>query len=154
MIRKTTFSVTEPLLTVAICMAALALRWEVATDAFWLDEIWSYYLTQVMGSSWDAFTVIRIDNNHLLNTLYIYWVGDQANWIVYRLPAITSGVVLVALMGPAAKQIGAQPWLAMLLAVPAQLRGLPIVFTALVLIVAAAVAFAPLRGKPDAESDT
>ena len=36
-------------------------------------------------------------------------------------------------------------WLAMLLAVPAQLRELPMVFTILVLIVAAAVALAPLR---------
>jgi len=43
-------------------------------------------------------------------------------------------------------------WLAMLLAVPSQLRELPIVFTILILVVAAAVAFAPLRGKPASDS--
>lgn len=95
---------------------ALALRGQVAMDAFWLDEIWSYYLSQLIEQPWDAFSKIRHDNNHILNTLLIYWMGEQANWSVYRLPALLSGVATVLLMGPAARLLGAKPWLAMLLA--------------------------------------
>jgi len=104
------------LVVTAFCAIALALRAWVANDAFWLDEIWSYRLTQLMSNWWDAFTVIRIDNNHLLNTLTMHWLGEQANWSVYRLPAVIYGVLTVALMSPAARLIGARPWIAMLLA--------------------------------------
>jgi hypothetical protein len=104
------------LLTAGMCVVALALRVQIANDAFWLDEIWSYYLTGLMESSSDAFTKIRIDNNHLLNTLTMYWFGEQANWTLYRLPAVLSGVATVALMGLAARQLRLAPWLAMLLA--------------------------------------
>jgi len=95
---------------------ALALRGQIVTDAFWLDEIWSYYLSQLMEQPWDAFSKLRHDNNHLLNTLLIYWMGEQANWSIYRLPALLSGVATVVMMGPAARLLGAKPWLAMLLA--------------------------------------
>lgn len=104
------------LVVMAFCAVALALRALIANDAFWLDEIWSYRLTQLMNSSWDAFTVVRIDNNHLLNTLAMYWLGEQADWSVYRLPALIFGVITVALMSPAAKLVGARPWIAMTLA--------------------------------------
>jgi len=110
------FPVNPYLLTGAMCAIALALRWIIARDAFWLDEIWSYFLPGLMTSSWDAFSTIRIDNNHLLNTLSIYWLGEQTNWTIYRLPALAFGVLLVALMGPSAKLIGAKPWVAMTLA--------------------------------------
>lgn len=103
------------LVTAAFCSIALALRAYVINDAFWLDEIWSYYLTQLMDSPWDAFSELRIDNNHLLNTLTMYWLGDQEYWAVYRLPSLLSGVALVALMGYAARALRIAPWLAMLL---------------------------------------
>ena len=69
-----------------------------------------------MKRPWDAFSKLRIDNNHPLNTLLIYWLGEQANWIVYRLPALLSGVATVFLMGAAARLLDTKPWLAMLLA--------------------------------------
>jgi hypothetical protein len=103
------------LISAGFCAIALALRGHIANDTFWLDEIWSYYLTLLMESSTDAFTTIRIDNNHLLNTLTIYWSGEHSNWAVYRLPALISGVATVALMGIAARVTGVMPWLAMLL---------------------------------------
>jgi 4-amino-4-deoxy-L-arabinose transferase-like glycosyltransferase len=103
------------LFTAAFCSLALALRTYVIDDAFWLDEIWSYYLTQLMDSPWDAFSELRIDNNHLLNTLTMYWLGDQEYWVFYRLPSLLSGVAMVALMGYAARKLKVAPWLAMLL---------------------------------------
>jgi len=103
------------LIGIGLCVIALALRAKIATDAFWLDEIWSYYLSKLMQSPWDAFSELRIDNNHLLNTLLMYWTGEQANWSIYRLPALLSGVATVALMGPSSRLVAAKPWLAMLL---------------------------------------
>ena len=114
--RSFTLSSNPWLISIAFCALALALRGQIASDAFWLDEIWSYYLSQLMEQPWDAFSKLRIDNNHLLNTLLIYWMGEQANWVVYRLPALLSGVATVFLMGPAARLLDAKPWLAMLLA--------------------------------------
>jgi len=103
------------LVAAVLCAIALALRGHIANDAFWLDEIWSYYLTGLMDSPADAFTKLRIDNNHLLNTLTMYWSGEHANWTFYRLPALLSGVATVALMGMAARLLGLMPWLTMLL---------------------------------------
>lgn len=106
---------THYLVTAGMCAIALALRIHIANDAFWLDEIWSYYLTGLMESPTDAFSKLRIDNNHLLNTLTMYWSGEQANWTIYRIPAVLCGVVTVALMGMAARLLGLIPWLTMLL---------------------------------------
>jgi hypothetical protein len=103
------------LISITFCALALALRGQIANDAFWLDEIWSYYLSRLMESPWDALSELRHDNNHPLNTLLIYWMGEQANWSIYRLPALLSGVATVALMGPAARLLDVKPWLAMLL---------------------------------------
>jgi hypothetical protein len=113
--RNGAWSISPWLITLTFCAVALALRGQIANDAFWLDEIWSYYLSQLMESSWDAFSELRIDNNHLLNTLLLYWSGEQANWSLYRMPAILSGVATVAMMGTAARQLDTRPWLAMLL---------------------------------------
>lgn len=114
--RSTSLVQSPWLVSMALCALALALRIRIAGDAFWLDEIWSYYLSQLMQSPWDAFSEIRIDNNHLLNTLSLYLLGEQPNWIVYRLPALFSGVATVALIGVAARELDIRPWLAMLLA--------------------------------------
>ena len=116
MVENRSDAYTHYLITAGMCAIALALRLRIANDAFWLDEIWSYYLTSLMGSSTDAFTTLRIDNNHLLNTLTMYWSGEQANWTIYRLPAVLCGVATVALMGMAARLLGIIPWLTMLLA--------------------------------------
>ncbi len=115
MSRSIALSSSPWLISIAFCALALALRGQIANDAFWLDEIWSYYLSRLMESPWDALSELRHDNNHPLNTLLMYWMGEQANWSVYRLPALLSGVATVALMAPAARLLDAKPWLAMLL---------------------------------------
>src|SRR5436309_2671576 len=78
-------------LTVLVLLAA-AVRVAAAGDDFWLDEIWSLRLAQGMRSPLDVFLTLRLDNNHHLNTLFLYLLGDQNDWRVYRLASLAAGV--------------------------------------------------------------
>jgi len=64
---------------------------------FWLDEIWSYDLARRARSAADIFFSpdLKHDNNHHLNTLWLYVLGDQNHWMVYRVPALVAGLLAV-----------------------------------------------------------
>jgi hypothetical protein len=64
---------------------------------FWLDEIWSYDLARRARSVADIFFSpdLKLDNNHQLNTLWLYVLGDQPHWVLYRVPALVAGVLAV-----------------------------------------------------------
>lgn len=85
--------------SVVIVALAAALRIVALQDGFWLDEIWSYLYARDVNSLYEVFTRHRIDNNHLLNTLVLWQLGDQLDWRVYRLPVAFCGVATVALAG-------------------------------------------------------
>lgn len=83
-----------------------ALRYYSALDNLWMDEIWSWNFAQTMHSPLDVFRVTHIDfqsentiNNHILNTLYLYYFGGGQWWPRYRLFSIIAGVASVALLG-------------------------------------------------------
>jgi hypothetical protein len=78
-------------------IVAFGLRAVAASDNFWLDEVFTYYLAMDMRSCWDAITKVRIDH-HILNTMYMYLVGDQSNWAWYRLLSVVTGTVSVLLL--------------------------------------------------------
>jgi hypothetical protein len=65
---------------------------------FWLDEIWSYNLARRARSVADIFLSpdLKSDNNHQLNTVWLYVLGDQRDWVLYRIPALVAGVLAVA----------------------------------------------------------
>jgi len=87
------------LLAVAILtLVALLLRLNAAADNFWLDEIFTYFLVmnQVHAVS-DIFTGIKIEHQFLV-TLSMYLLGDQLNWVWYRLPSVIAGAGSIALM--------------------------------------------------------
>ena len=100
---------------IAVILTALLLRLLIARDAFWIDEVWSYNFARSAAGPLDILTVLKHDNNHPLNTLLLYLLGEQPVWSIYRLPALVSGAALIALAGPAARSLGLRPWLAMLL---------------------------------------
>jgi len=52
------------------------LRFKGIFSAFWLDEIWSLKLVRELGSPLEVVTKLHIDNNHIINSLYMYMVGD------------------------------------------------------------------------------
>jgi hypothetical protein len=85
--------------TAIVVVAALALvvRTLAGMNELWLDEIWSYDLAHGLTSAIGVFTAIHHDNNHYLNTLYLYVIGATPVWLVYRIPSIVAGVASVLL---------------------------------------------------------
>lgn len=81
----------------ALAAFALLLRARAMFTDFWLDEIWSYDLARRARSAADIFFSpgLKLDNNHQLNTLWLYVLGDEPHWVLYRLPALVAGVLAV-----------------------------------------------------------
>jgi hypothetical protein len=81
----------------ALAALALALRARAMFTDFWLDEIWSYDLARRARSVADLFLSpdLKHDNNHQLNTLLLYVLGDQHHWVLYRIPALVAGLLTV-----------------------------------------------------------
>ncbi len=90
-------------LAVAVCVVVgAAVRAIPCWNDFWLDEIWTWYDARRLDSALGVFTQIHHSNNHHLNTLVVYWLGDQRDWALYRLPALVAGsgtIVLAAMLG-------------------------------------------------------
>jgi hypothetical protein len=63
----------------------------------WLDEIWSIQVARQARSVADFFVTYRTENNHLLNSLWLYLVSGATDAIVFRLPSFAAGVVTVPL---------------------------------------------------------
>lgn len=63
----------------------------------WLDEIWSIELVRELHSALGVFTQTHHDNNHYLNSLFIYFFGQRGNWPGYRIPAECFGIGTVVL---------------------------------------------------------
>lgn len=95
------------LVFIGLTFFAGTLRFFAALDEFWLDEIYTYNLALGLSSTFDAFT-LPIDH-HILNTLFMYWMGDQSNWLLYRLPAVFCGTLSVTLLGFIAFRAGLLP---------------------------------------------
>lgn len=82
----------------AVVIVAAVLRVLAARGDLWLDEIWTLRLLQGVRSPWDVFA-IHHDNNHLLNSLYLYLLGERDRELWYRAVAVASGIGTVALLG-------------------------------------------------------
>jgi hypothetical protein len=80
-----------------IVVVGTALRIPGLFTDFWLDEIWTLAIVKTLGSPVEIFTEIRHSNNHYLNTLVFYSLGDQAHWVPFRIHSLVSGVGAVAL---------------------------------------------------------
>src|SRR5262245_13235367 len=67
-------------LPVALCFAYL-LSWALIVAAavgdLWLDEIWSIRIAQAVSIPTEIVTRFHHDNNHVLNTLFLWLVGVQ-----------------------------------------------------------------------------
>ena len=78
---------------VTLIVLGVGARIAMGFESFWLDEAWSHALATGAGSAAEIFG-IRHDNNHLLNSLYLYavdpWIGG-GHWIGFRLPALLAG---------------------------------------------------------------
>jgi hypothetical protein len=89
-----------------IVVAGTVARIVAARNEFWLDEIFSLKVFAANAKSpFDIFT-LHWDNNHYLVTLWMYVVGDRANWFIYRLPSIVAGVGTILLAAVIARRWG------------------------------------------------
>ena len=70
----------------------------------WLDEVWSLNLAQRAHSVTDVFLRLRHDNNHPINTLFMYWLGPQENLRWYRLLSAVSGIGTLFVVGHVAQR--------------------------------------------------
>jgi len=76
-----------------------AVRFACLCNDLWLDEIWSLNLVGQARSPVEIVTRLWHDNNHPLNSLFLYLLGPaQAGW-AYRLLSWFTGTATVALAG-------------------------------------------------------
>lgn len=78
----------------ALCVGA-ALRALGLRSDLWLDEIWTWSSVRALEHPTAVFT-LHDSNNHYLNTLWFYVVGDAPGWLL-RLPSWIAGTASVAL---------------------------------------------------------
>ena len=93
-----------------LCLAYLlscTLILAAAVGDLWLDEIWSIQFARAAGSPIEILTRFHHDNNHVLNTLFLWSVGVQNTLFVYRLFAVVSGMMALLLVGYLARAWGA-----------------------------------------------
>lgn len=87
--------VSNTLLYGAICAlivaAAVIIRVCAAFNDLWMDEIWSVELIRELHSALGVFTQTHHDNNHYLNSLFIYFLGQHGNWPAYRILSEVAG---------------------------------------------------------------
>jgi hypothetical protein len=88
----------------ALLFGAILRRGSLGAE-FWLDEIWSYDLSREAASVWDIFT-LRHDNNHHLNTLWLWLCPDAASWTLYRLHSLVAGLASIVLAALFARRWG------------------------------------------------
>jgi hypothetical protein len=87
------------LLLAALIASGLAVRLWCAQGPLWLDEIWSIENLAPLTHSWQVFWGISHDNNHFLNSLWLYWATSfSAQSVILRAPAILMGALTAAMM--------------------------------------------------------
>ena len=93
---------------VAICAVIIAtiLRSLCASGELWLDELWSIVLLEDVQSPSDLLLKVRHDNNHLLNSLWMWVLGPTASPIVYRIPSILYAAMTLACLAIALNRSG------------------------------------------------
>jgi len=98
----------DPLLvsSLALILAAAALRLAAVFNDFWFDEIWSLHLSRLVASPGEILTKLTHDNNHPLNTFFLWALGDQRSWEWYRLLSLVTGVASVGVMGILGRRYG------------------------------------------------
>jgi hypothetical protein len=88
----------------AVTVMAAVARLPLMAANLSVDEVWTLYLLTLVRGPADIIGALRHDNNHLLNSLYLYFAGSTG-WVPgYRLLSFASGVATVALIAAIGKR--------------------------------------------------
>jgi hypothetical protein len=95
-------------LRLGLGVLALLLRLGAMRTEFWFDETWSWEFARAAGSPWQVFVGANQhhDNNHKLNTLYLWFCSEGFSWWWYRLHSLLAGLTSVALAVLVARRRG------------------------------------------------
>lgn len=95
-------------LLLAILALAALLRLGALRAEFWFDEIWSWEFARSAESPWQIFVGEHHhhDNNHKLNTLFLWLYPQDVGWWWYRLHSLVAGMAAVALAALIARRRG------------------------------------------------
>lgn len=83
------------LCALAVLAGGLVRAQGLGTD-FWLDEVWTWSRARALTGAQGVFTSLHDSNNHHLNTLWFYALGEAPAWL-YRLPAWLAGTASIGL---------------------------------------------------------
>lgn len=86
------------------CALFSALIVAAACGDLWLDEIWSLRFARSANRAADIFLCFRHDNNHPLNTLFLYGLRNGRSFLVFRFFSVLSGIGSLLLMGHLARR--------------------------------------------------
>lgn len=90
----------------AILLSCIIRAWACRGD-LWLDEIMSVEDASRASSAWDLLQHVVHRNSHMVNALWMYWVGGASEFWIYRLPSLLAGCLLVPLAAwPLRRQAG------------------------------------------------
>jgi len=81
----------------ATLVLAAAARVAGSRNELWLDEVWSLEMARQVASPVEIFTVARHDNNHFLNTLWLYAFRGHDAPALLRAHSIAAGIASVLL---------------------------------------------------------
>ncbi len=95
LLQKRAFLVAASLIVVL----GIALRLIGANGELALDEVWSLKLLQSIGRPDQIFWKINHDNNHFLNSLWLYAIGPGASVLAQRALAIALGAAGIVVAG-------------------------------------------------------
>ncbi|HLW89813.1 MAG TPA: hypothetical protein VKS78_00740 [Roseiarcus sp.] len=88
-----------------LTLLGFALRLIFAAGPLWIDEIWSIQNLAPLTRPWQVFWGVSHDNNHFLNSLWLYFVSEPAaNNLALRAPALLLGAATI----PAMAALGAR----------------------------------------------
>jgi hypothetical protein len=94
------------LILAAVGLVSAMMIHAAANGDLWLDEIWSIFFAESAKSPWEIVSLYRHDNNHLLNTLYLYAIGKQDTLIFYRFFSVAAGIGSLYLLTRIARKRG------------------------------------------------
>jgi hypothetical protein len=88
-----------PLGLAVITITGAAVRWRGMFNDLWLDEILSLRLLDDVRSPVEIFSRVHVDNNHPLNSLFLFLLQPQEEEWKYRLLSWTTGAASVVVAG-------------------------------------------------------